>query len=210
MSRRVACRSSISHAERTSCCIAPTAGSSRARKASSISVRRPLRHRGMRGPFFRRPIGWSGMPRNGSTGRISASRHSRGAGCTERSTTSTTASRRTRHVQILLHRLHTLSGKLPLLFEPNEFRSIRTLHCLNDFPTKARYDPRFSGVPSELIRHLERVRQLGEVSPVIAKSGPDEMKRSPGSSRLPGLRYPYRPGSSGAGEGAQFTTSLPR
>lgn len=66
-------------------------------------------------------------------------------------------------VQILHHRLHTLSGKLPLLFEPDEFRSIRTLHCRNNFPVKARYDPKFSVMPSELIRHLDRVRQLGEV-----------------------------------------------
>lgn len=72
-------------------------------------------------------------------------------------------------VQILHHRLHTLSGELPLLFEANEFQSIRTLHCLNRFLANARYDPKFFIMPGELIQHLDRVRKLGKVVTDLCK-----------------------------------------
>lgn len=72
-------------------------------------------------------------------------------------------------VQILHHRLRTLSGELPLLFESNEFRSIHTLQCLNRFLANARYDPKFFIMPGELIQHLDRVRKLGEVATGLCK-----------------------------------------
>lgn len=66
-------------------------------------------------------------------------------------------------VQILHHRLRTISGELPLLFEKDEFRSIHTLRCLNQFLANAQYDPKFFIMPGELIQHLDRVRKLGGV-----------------------------------------------
>lgn len=75
----------------------------------------------------------------------------------------------TSDVQVLHHRLHTLSGELPLLFEGDEFRSIHTLHRLNGFSADAPYDPKFSVLSGELIRHLDRVRQLGEVATALCE-----------------------------------------
>lgn len=66
-------------------------------------------------------------------------------------------------VGILHHRLRTLSGELPLLFESDEFNSIHTLSCLKSFLANARYDPEFFIYPQELEQHLDRVKRLGKV-----------------------------------------------
>lgn len=67
-------------------------------------------------------------------------------------------------VRILHHRLRTLSGELPLLFESDEYRHPKTLRRLHDFASKAQYDPEFRVAPDELADHIGRVKQLGKVA----------------------------------------------
>ena len=69
----------------------------------------------------------------------------------------------TSDIRILHQRLRTLSAKLPLLFEPDESRAMRTLHRLNVFLTAARYDPEFCVRPEELTLHIERVKRLAKI-----------------------------------------------
>lgn len=66
-------------------------------------------------------------------------------------------------VGILQHRLRTLSGELPLLFESDEYNSIHTISCLKSFLVNARYNPNFFTHPEELEQHLDRVKRLGAV-----------------------------------------------
>lgn len=66
-------------------------------------------------------------------------------------------------IAILQHRLRTLSGELPLLFESDEYNSIHTIPCLKSFLVNARYNPEFFIYPQELEQHLELVKRLGEV-----------------------------------------------
>ena len=66
-------------------------------------------------------------------------------------------------VRYLHHRLRTLSGELPLLFESDEYYPKQTLHCLNNFATYAQYDPDFFVETDELARHLDLVKRLGEI-----------------------------------------------
>ena len=67
-------------------------------------------------------------------------------------------------VRYLHHRLRTLSGELPLLFEADEYYPKQTLHCLNNFATYAQYDFDFFVETDELARHLDLVKRLGEVA----------------------------------------------
>ena len=67
-------------------------------------------------------------------------------------------------VRILHHRMRTLSGELPLLFESDEYRHPKTLRRLHDFTSKAQYDPEFRVAPDELSDHIGRVKQLGKVA----------------------------------------------
>ncbi len=67
-------------------------------------------------------------------------------------------------VRYLHHRLRTLSGELPLLFESDEYYPKQTLHCLNNFATYAQYDFDFFVETDELARHLDLVKRLGEVA----------------------------------------------
>lgn len=67
-------------------------------------------------------------------------------------------------VRILHHRLRTLSGELPLLFESDEYRHPKTLRRLHDFASKAQYDPEFRVAPDELAAHIVRTKQLGKVA----------------------------------------------
>ncbi len=67
-------------------------------------------------------------------------------------------------VRILHHRLRTLSGELPLLFESDEYRHPKTLRRLHDFASEAQYDPEFSVAPDELAAHIVRTKQLGKVA----------------------------------------------
>ncbi len=67
-------------------------------------------------------------------------------------------------VRILNHRMRTLSGELPLLFESDEYYPKRTLHCLNSFATNAQYDFDFFVETDELARHLDLVKRLGEIA----------------------------------------------
>lgn len=67
-------------------------------------------------------------------------------------------------VRQLHHRQFTLSGELSLLFGADEFRSHRTLPCVNGYLLKAQYDPHFFVDPGELTEHLDRVRRLGAVA----------------------------------------------
>ena len=66
-------------------------------------------------------------------------------------------------VRYLHHRLRTLSGELPLLFEPDDFNSATSLRRLNNFTTCAPYDPDFFVETDELARHLDLVKRLGEI-----------------------------------------------
>lgn len=66
-------------------------------------------------------------------------------------------------VGILQHRLRTLSGELPLLFESDEFNSLHTISCLKSFLDNARYNPNFFIHSEELEQHLDRVKRLGTV-----------------------------------------------
>lgn len=66
-------------------------------------------------------------------------------------------------IAILQHRLRTLSGELPLLFESDEYNSIHKIPCLKSFLVNARYNPEFFIYPQELEQHLERVKRLGEI-----------------------------------------------
>lgn len=66
-------------------------------------------------------------------------------------------------IAILQHRLRTLSGEMPLLFESDEYNSIHTIPCLKSFLVNARYNPEFFIYPQELEQHLERVKRLSEV-----------------------------------------------
>ncbi len=75
----------------------------------------------------------------------------------------------TSDIRILHQRMRTLSGKLPLLFEPDEIHAMQTLHSLNLFLTAARYDPQFV-VPLEAIAwHTERVRRLGQIVTTLCR-----------------------------------------
>ena len=67
-------------------------------------------------------------------------------------------------VRHLHHRLRTLSGELPLLFESDEFRPKKTLCCLNNFAVHAQHDPQFFVDKDEMTQHLGRVRRLGAVT----------------------------------------------
>ena len=67
-------------------------------------------------------------------------------------------------VRYLHHRLRTLSGELPLLFESDEYYPKQTLHCLNNFATYAPHDPDFFVETEELARHFVLVKRLGEVA----------------------------------------------
>ena len=67
-------------------------------------------------------------------------------------------------IRYLHHRMRTLSGELPLLFEPDEFQSKRTLCCLNNFAVHAQHDPQFFVDKDEMAQHLGRVRRLGAVT----------------------------------------------
>ena len=67
-------------------------------------------------------------------------------------------------VRYLHHRLRTLSGELPLLFESDEYYPKQTLHCLNNFATYAQYDPDFFVESDELARHFDPVKRLGEIA----------------------------------------------
>ena len=67
-------------------------------------------------------------------------------------------------VEILQHRLRTLSGELPLLFESDSYNSIYTIPCLKSFLVNARYNPDFFIHPEELEQHLGRVKRLGIVT----------------------------------------------
>lgn len=62
----------------------------------------------------------------------------------------------------LHHRLRTLSGELPLIFEGDEFQSVSTLRLLKKFAEEIRYDPDFSIGPEELGPIFDPVRRLGE------------------------------------------------
>ncbi len=62
----------------------------------------------------------------------------------------------------LHHRLRTLSGELPLLFESDDFHAVTTLRCLNGYVAEARYDPKFFVEVDELSQHIDRVKRLGE------------------------------------------------
>lgn len=62
----------------------------------------------------------------------------------------------------LHHRLRTLSGELPLLFESDDFHAATTLRCLNGYVAEARYDPKFFVEVDELSQHIDRVKRLGE------------------------------------------------
>ncbi len=62
----------------------------------------------------------------------------------------------------LHHRLRTLSGELPLLFESDDFHAVTTLRCLNGYVADARYDPKFFVEVDELSQHIDRVKRLGE------------------------------------------------
>ena len=64
----------------------------------------------------------------------------------------------------LHHRLRTLSGELPLLFESDEYYPKQTLHCLNNSATYAQYDPDFFVESDELARHFDPVKRLGEIA----------------------------------------------
>lgn len=66
-------------------------------------------------------------------------------------------------IRILHHRLRTLSGELPLLFDSDEYNSIHTLSCLQSFIVNARYNPKFFIHREELEQHLDRVKRLGMV-----------------------------------------------
>ena len=65
-------------------------------------------------------------------------------------------------VRYLHHRLRTLSGELPLLFESDDFHAVTTLRCLNGYVADARYDPKFFVEVDELSQHIDRVKRLGE------------------------------------------------
>ena len=67
-------------------------------------------------------------------------------------------------VRYLHHRLRTLSGELPLLFESDEYYPKQTLHCLNNFATYAPHDPDFFVETEELARHFVLVKRLGEIA----------------------------------------------
>lgn len=67
-------------------------------------------------------------------------------------------------VRHLHHRLRTLSGELPLLFESDEFRPKKTLCCLNNFAVHAQHDPQFFVDKDEMAQHLSHVRRLGAVT----------------------------------------------
>lgn len=67
-------------------------------------------------------------------------------------------------VEILQHRLRTLSGELMLLFESDSYNPIYTLPCLKRFLVKARYDPDFFIYPHELQQHFDRVKHFGAVA----------------------------------------------
>ena len=67
-------------------------------------------------------------------------------------------------VRYLHHRLRTLSGELPLLFESDEYYPKQTLHCLNNSATYAQYDPDFFVESDELARHFDPVKRLGEIA----------------------------------------------
>lgn len=72
-------------------------------------------------------------------------------------------------VRILHQRMRTLSGLLPLLFEPKESRAMQALHNLNINLNTAQYDPVFAVRPEVLVRHLERVRRLGQIVTGLCK-----------------------------------------
>lgn len=75
----------------------------------------------------------------------------------------------TSDIRILHQRLRTLSGKLPLLFEPDKIHAMQTLHYLNLFLTAARYDPEFVVPPEVLSRHIERVKRLGQIATPLCR-----------------------------------------
>lgn len=66
-----------------------------------------------------------------------------------------------------LHRLHqrlrTLSGELPLLFDPDDFNANHTLSCLKGALERATYEPDFTVAPPEMRAHLDRVKRLHDV-----------------------------------------------
>ncbi len=66
-------------------------------------------------------------------------------------------------VSTLHHRMRTLSGELPLLFESDDYRHPKTLRHLHDFYSEAQYDPEFRVAPDELADHIGRTKQLGKV-----------------------------------------------
>lgn len=69
----------------------------------------------------------------------------------------------TSDIEILQHRMRTLSGELPLLFESDGCNSLHTLYCLKSFLVKARYASDFFIHAQELEQHLDRVKRLAEV-----------------------------------------------
>lgn len=70
----------------------------------------------------------------------------------------------------LHNRLRTLSGELPLLFEPDDMHTAPTLRRLKWFASAAQHDPEFFVETDELERHLERVKRLGEVTRRLCES----------------------------------------
>lgn len=68
----------------------------------------------------------------------------------------------TSDVGLLQRRLRTISGELPLLFEPAS-DDLHTLYCLRSFLVNARDNPDFFIHPEELAQHLDRVKRFGEV-----------------------------------------------